>query len=232
MPIHCETCETRGKSVFCDLSEHHLRELDDAKTANTFKPKQTIFYEGNEPLGLYCISSGKVKIFKTDADGNQQIVRLAGSSDILGYRALLAGETYHATAEALEESRICFIDRNTFTHVLKTHPKTAFEVMTLLATDLGSAEENVVRVAHRSVKERLAELLLILRTKYGSKNASGVHLNISLTRQEIADLIGTTQESAIRLISEFKQSGLIQVEKRDITLVDIEKLVEIAHISF
>lgn len=228
--IHCETCQSRGASVFCDLSDTHLKEIDTAKTTNRYHPHQIVFYEGNQPLGLYCIASGKVKIYKMDEEGHQQIVRLAGSGDIIGYRSLLSGEPYSASAETLEEAQICFVDKKTFLHVLETHPATVSHVMTLLAKDLGQAEKQMVNLTHKNIRERLAELFLVFEKKYGEKTSKGTKLNIALSREELAELIGTTQESAIRLISEFKLDGLITAQGREIILLDIPGLTEAANL--
>lgn len=228
--VHCQTCTSRGRSVFCDLSADHLKEIDQAKTTNQYQPHQVVFYEGNQPYGLYCIASGKVKIYKSDVQGHQQIVRLAGPGDLIGYRCLLSGEPYSATAETLEGAQICFIDKKTFFHILETHPATAFHVFSLLAHDLGRAENLLVDMVHKNIRERLAELFIVFEKKYGEKTNQGVRLKISLTREELAELIGTTQESVIRLITEFKQDGLISVEGREITLLDIKKLTERANL--
>src|SRR3989344_5314425 len=166
-PLHCQTCSTRGTSVFCDLGSEHLQQLDAAKTTNQYKPHQIVFYEGNQPYGLYCIKTGKIKVYKMDADGHQQIVRLAGPGDIIGYRCLLEGSPYTATAETLEEATICFFDKKTFIHVLETHPKTAFHVMAALASDLRRAEDQMTNIVHKNVRERLAELFLTFNVRYG-----------------------------------------------------------------
>jgi len=228
--LHCSTCSTRGKSVFCDLSDEHLSEIERAKTSNFYKPHQVIFYEGNLPHGLYCIASGKLKIYKSDANGHQKIVRLASVGDILGYRCLLSNEPYSATAETLEEASICYIDKKTFFHVLDTHPATARRVMESLAKDLRGAEEQTLNLVHKNVRERLAELFLIFRQKYGQKTPKGEVLDIKLTREEIAELIGTTQESVIRLMSEFKQDGFIEVDGRIITLKNVPGLIQTANL--
>jgi len=165
-----------------------------------------------------------------DAEGHQQIVRIAGPGDILGYRCLLADEPYSATAETLEEATICFIDKKTFLHILETHPSTSFHVMKALAHDLRLAEEKMTNMVHKNVRERLAELFLVFKAKYGKKSNEGHKLNISLTREEIAELIGTTQETAIRLISEFKKDSLIKVKGREITLVDLPALTKTANL--
>lgn len=228
--VHCRTCASRGAGVFCDLSEAHLHQIDRAKTRNHYKKNQIIFYEGNHPYGLYCIASGKIKIFKVDEQGHQQIVRLAGAGDILGYRCLLSNESYSATAEAIEDADVCFMDKSTFLHLLETHPATALRVMSKLADDLGKAERQMVNIVHKNVRERLAELLLVFEKKYGEKAVDGMRLNISLTREELAELIGTTQESVIRLLSEFRLDGLIAVDGRNITILNRGKLVDTANL--
>lgn len=226
----CETCETRGKSVFCSLDKKHLEQFDNAKTSNTYKAHQTIFYEGNNAFGLYCINEGKVKLFKSDASGHQKIVRLLGPGDMLGYRCLLTDAVYTATAEAITDCKICFIDKKTFLQTLDEDPKTMRNVMSALADDLRRAESQTLNLVHKNVRERLAELLLFLKMKYGKKTEQGYYLDILLTREELAEMIGTTQESAIRLISEFKQDKYILVEGRKITLLNIDALLQTAAI--
>ena len=228
--IDCKTCEQRENSVFCKLSNEHLEAMKQSKTTNVYKPHQVIFYEGNQPFGLYCIKEGKIKIYKMDANGHQQIVRLLGPGDLVGYRCLLAGETYTATAETITESIICFIDKNTFLNVLAQDSATASCLFKAMAVDLRHAEDQNLNLVHKNVRERLAELFLTFRLRFGQKTTEGVYLDISLTREELAEMIGTTQESVIRLISEFKQDGLIHVDGRKITLLQLEKLSDVAGI--
>lgn len=229
--LHCTTCSTRDRGVFCDLVESHLGDMDKAKTTNQYKQRQIIFYEGNRPYGVYCVSEGKVKIYKSDLEGHQQIVRLAGPGDILGYRALLSGQPYEATAETLEFSTICFFDKATFFRILETHPTTSFHVMKLLAKDLGTAEKQTLNITHKNLRERLAELFLVFGNRYGKKINGGVLLDINLTREEFAELIGATQESVIRTISDFREEGLIVVDGRSITIKDQKKLNQVANLT-
>lgn len=223
---HCATCSSRGKSVFCDLSAEHLKEIDNSKTCNHYKPKQVIFYEGNTPQGLFCINTGKVKLTKVGIDGGQQILKLYGAGDILGYRSLLCQENYRATAEVLEDSKICYIDEKTFSHVLETHPATSFNVIRALAKDAGDFEQKAFDMVHKTIRQRFAELLMIFSRKFGKKASAGLELDISLSRQEMADLIGTTQESMIRLISDFKKEKLVMAEGRILTILDMAALAD------
>lgn len=227
--IHCEDCESKGQGVFCHLEGEELKKLDKSKIVNHYKAHQTLFYEGNLPYGLYCVSTGKVKIYKTNADGDQLIVRIAGPGDLLGYRSLIANEPYKASAETIEDSSICFVDKSIFQATMTNHKPTNDLVMKMLAQELGKAEDDRMNFVHKTIRERLAEILLLFRIKYGLESAQGIVLDISLTREEIANLIGSTQESVIRQLSEFKSDGFIQVQGRKITLTNVEALIEAAN---
>ncbi len=227
----CDQCETRPKSLFCDLNEEHLQELNHAKTCNEYHVNQILFYEGNQPHGIFCVKQGKIKIYKSDSNGNQQIVRLAGPGDLVGFRSLLAKQPYTATAETIENARICFVDKTTFLHLIESHPVTALSVIENLAKELGNAENNIMKMVHRNVRERLAELFLNFQFKYGNKVGKNIELDIHLSREEMAQLIGTTQESVIRLMSEFKQDKIINVEGRKITIINLDALLERANLT-
>lgn len=226
--ITCYDCIHLEESVFCDLGGEHLARLDAAKTLNCYQPRQVIFYEGNEPFGIHCVCSGQVKIYKSDPQGRQHIIRLLGSGDAMGHRSLLAGTVYSASAETLTDATVCFIDKKTFLHILETHPTTAMHVMCMLARDLEKQQEHSVGLVHKNVRERLAELLLAFQVRFGRKTKKGIELEILLTREELAELIGTTQESVIRLLSEFRQEGVVETNGRLITLLHPQKLADSA----
>ena len=210
------------------MAEPLVSELDRAKTTNYYHKKQIIFYEGNQPYGLYCISSGIVKLYKTGMEGQQQIVRMAKSGDILGYRSLFAGENYSATAEVMEEGEICFIDKNAIFPIVQRDAETMMNIIRKLSKELRQAEDQAVGMVQKSAKERLAELLLLLKNGYGKKDKGGTLLDIKLTREEIADLIGTTQETAIRILSEMNKEKLVELRGRQIVIRDAGALADIA----
>jgi len=206
------------------LSDKHLTELDQKKTAARYPAHQVIFHEGNQPFGIHCVTSGKVKVYKVDSEGRQQILRIAGPGDILGYRCLLLDEFYSVSAETIEEATVCFFDKQTFLHTLETHPQTALNVMKALSEDLGEVEQRVTDLVQKSVRERLIDLLLKLKARYGSATPQGFLLNIELSREEMAEMIGTTSESVIRQLSDLREEKLIQVDGRKITLRQVEKM--------
>ncbi|MBF0493053.1 MAG: Crp/Fnr family transcriptional regulator [Deltaproteobacteria bacterium] len=224
----CKTCSARPVGVFCQLEDLALGELENYKISNTYKKGQVIFYEGNQSLGLYCIFSGRVKLYKSLANGAQQIVRIASPGDLLGYRSLFAGECYHASAEAMENAQICYIDSNAFFSVLSKNPDLALSLFKKISRELRVAENLAISITHKTARERMAELLLMLKEAYGTPVKKGVQIVLKLSRQEMAEMIGTTQETSIRLLSEFKKEGIIEVQERSITLCDMEALLDAA----
>lgn len=228
----CKTCQSRLMGMFCALDDPALSELNRGKTTNIYKKGQIVFYEGNRAYGLYCILMGRVKLYKTGIDGRHQIVRIANPGDLLGYRSLFADEPYTATAESLEDSTICCIDKNSFFPVLAKHPELAMNVIKKLSAELRSAEDLATSIAQKSVRERMAELLLMLKEAYGkTAKSGGVVISLELTRQEMGEMIGVTPETAIRLLSEFKKDGFIDVDERRITITNTKKLLDTARID-
>jgi CRP-like cAMP-binding protein len=215
----------------CNLEQSALEECNLHKTTNVYQKGQVIFYEGNQAYGLYCIFSGRVKLYKTAADGKQQIVRITGPGDLLGYRALFSEEPYSANAEALEESTICCIDKNAFSQILPKNPELALNIIKKLAKELQLAEDRAMSIAHKSVRERMAELLLMLKETYGRPDKKGIRIDLQLSREEMGEMIGITQETAIRVLSEFKQGKMIDVKEREITILDLKSLLETARIE-
>lgn len=229
---HCPDCKSQLKGVFCDLPDPCLEDFNARKTSNIYKKGQIIFYEGNNPFGVYCIFSGRVKLYKMGGNGRPQIVRLAGPGDILGYRSLFAEEPYHATAEALEKTEICCIDKGAFMNVVEKNPVLGFNLLRKLSKELGTAENMATNIAQKPARERMAELLLVLKKSFGKKGKKGPEIDLQLSREEMAEMIGTTQETAIRLLSDFKKENLILVQDREITILNTQALVKVANLDY
>ena len=155
--------------------------------------------------------------------GKEQVVRLANSGDIIGYRSLFKNELYQATATAIEDSYICHLSAHTFLELIKLNPKLSFEVMRLLSEDLKNAEQHLINITQKTVKERIGEALYILYKTFGTKE-DGETLNIILTRSEISDIAGTTTETTIRTLAMLKKEGLIKTFGKKILIPDINKL--------
>ena len=229
--VDCEHCHSRGKGIFCELEKVALNDVSHNKVMNNYKKGQTIFFQGNPPFGLYCINSGKIKVSKIGNDGKESIVRIAGPGDVLGHRSLFADENYTATATVMEDSAICFIDKKFIYKALQDEPSIALNLIQKLSREMGSAEERTAAMSQKNVRERLAELFLMLKKTYGIQENNRWRLDIKLTREEIASMVGTANETVIRFISEFKDEGLIEQEGKTIFIVDEERLVEFANLT-
>jgi CRP/FNR family transcriptional regulator len=225
----CEECSPRFDSVFSELAPSELRVLSTTTSCHTYRKGEVIFYSGDRPAGLHCVHQGKVKVCKNGPDTREQIIRLVGPGDIIGYRSLLAGSPYSSFAVALEESRICFIPRAALASMISDQPALSLRLMSLLSNELRAAESRMVELAQKSSRERLAETLLILESKFGLE-IDGRTLAVKLTREELAGLVGTATESVIRLLSDLARHGIIEIEMRRIGILDRERLVDSANI--
>lgn len=225
--LDCSVCGTHCIGSLSCLPSEILEEFNTGKNSRVYKTGQIIFYEDNKPFGVYCMEKGKVKLTKYTSDGKTYIARIASAGDLLGYRAFLTNETYSATAEVLEEATICFLERDLFMKAIKDFPGFALQLMGQLGSDLKAAENKARDMAYKSVPERLAELLLTLKDSFGEPTDSGdIRLNIRLTREEMASLLGTTVETTVRNLTRFKQKKLIAFDKKDIILKNIRGLSE------
>ena len=230
---NCENCQSREKGIFCELELSALADISHHKVMNSYKKGQTIFFQGNPPFGLYCIASGKIKVSKVGNDGKESIVRIAGPGDVLGHRSLFSKENYTATATVIEDAAICFLDKNYIYSSLKTDPSIALNLIEKLSKDMGAAEARNASMSQKSARERLAELFLTFMKNYGQKEADGrVRLDIKLNRDEIASIVGTAHETIIRLISEFKDEGMLEQEGKVIYILDEDKLLEFANLDY
>lgn len=227
----CTTCERRIRSILRDLDEGALENLDATKACYVYKKGQVILSEGIPPTGLFCVHHGKVKVYKTGDEGRDKIVRLAGDGDVLGYRALLTGSPSSVSAAALEESVVCCIPRDTFFNLLRANGNLSMRLIELLSSELGRAEEQIVHIAQKPVRERLAEALVLLKETYGTEDGDGGTLSVRLSRDELAGIVGTAVETLVRTLADFKKSRVISTEKKKIRILDLPRLLEIGRIS-
>jgi CRP/FNR family transcriptional regulator, polysaccharide utilization system transcription regulator len=225
----CATCESRGSSVFCDLHKHELDQLEADKGCMLYKKGQVVFSAGAYPHGLFCVKEGKIKIFRVGDEGKEQIVRLAKAGDILGYRALLSGDKYASSAEAIEESKICFVPSQTFLSILEGNGILSMHIMKLLSQDLKNAEHKMIDLAQKPVRERVAEALLYLKQTYGLAE-DGKTINVTLSREDIANIVGTATETTIRLLSELKNDQVIGLNGKRISILNQQLLVKAANV--
>ncbi|HQO32902.1 MAG TPA: Crp/Fnr family transcriptional regulator, partial [Chitinophagales bacterium] len=207
--VECQHCSNRFNSVFCKTEHDHVKEIEAMKICSSYKKGETIFRQGAYAAGVYCINAGKIKLSMMGDEGKEQIIRMAKPGDIIGYKALLSGEKYNATAIAIEDTNICFIPKEIFLVILQKDASLSFEMMKVLSNELKRAEEKITHLAQKQVRERMAETILFLKETYGLDKDD--HVNIQLSREEIANLVGTATETAIRLLSEFNKEHIIEL---------------------
>ncbi|MBC7473398.1 MAG: Crp/Fnr family transcriptional regulator [Candidatus Sericytochromatia bacterium] len=222
MLFSCMTCSSHPKSVLSDIPEEILDELSKTKISNIYKKGQTLFYEGNRPYGVYCMNSGKVKLTIHSCEGKDFIVKIAQAGDLIGYRSFFTDELYTLTAEIIEDASICFIDRERFFDLLKKHPPFSLKLLSMMGHDIKCAEENSSNLAFKSAQERIVELLFTFKESYGINQDNGnIKLDILISRDELASMIGTTTETAVRLTTWLKDKDLIEMSKKYMYITDL-----------
>lgn len=229
---HCAQCPSRTLGIFSPLSPQELRELDQEKVTDFYERGQVIFYEGNHALGLYCLAAGRVKLFKAGHLGRHVIVRIVNPGGMLGYRGFFAEEPYAATAVAMEDSTVCFFEKSAILSSISRNPLVALKVIKTLSQELGVAETKVLDLVDKSVQARLAGVLLALKDRYGKAVPLGTHITLTLTREELAEMVGTTQETTIRCLSKFKERGMVELSGQTILIKDADGLQRLSRLPF
>jgi CRP-like cAMP-binding protein len=224
----CDSCLNQAHPLFRHLSGTEFQEISFHKITETYKRGSIIYREGQRMKGFYCLQSGVIKIYKTGFDGKEQIIRFAKSGDIIGYRSVISNEPACTTTEVLNECVVCHIPAELLIGLIKSNGNFAVELMKLTCKELGEANAYLTDIAQKTVKERLAEVLLHLHMEFAT-DREGV-LNIALTREELSNVVGTATESIIRLLSEFKSEGLITLNGRKIKILNMSGLKNIANI--
>jgi CRP/FNR family transcriptional regulator len=227
--LNCNFCDARLLSVFKELSGMQLETMNQHKSCIHFKKGQSIFNENATPFGLFCVNQGKIKLTTNGIDGKEQILRLSKAGDILGYRALLSGEHYNSSAIALEDSSVCFLPKEVLFSLLDNNKLLGFELMKLLSNDLKVAEQLIVSLSQKNVRERVAEALLFLKATYGL--LADETIAVSLSREEIADFVGTATESVIRILSELNADKIVQLEGKKIKILNLPRLLKTANLD-
>lgn len=211
------------------FTTEELHTFQSEKKTLTLKKGDNILEEGHAANGVYLVESGTAKLYKVGFSGKEQIIRFSKKGDLLGYRSVLSNEAFGATATAIEDMLVEFIPERFFVKMLQENPKMSFEMLKLISKQLGDAADTITILAQKTVRERLAEVLIELENTLGLDKDG--FIRISLTREEMANLIGTATESAIRLISEFKNDNLIQVDGRRIKILEHKKIIKIGHVD-
>ena len=219
--VSCATCQARKKSLFSANFDENLSHLEEHKSCSYFKKNQPLFIEGSFPRGVYCLNQGKVKVFARGDEGKEQIIHIAKEGEIIGFRAMFSGDMYKVSATALEDANICFISKDDFLDMIDTNPTLRNGIMRELSKELGERAVFITNMAQKSVRERLAAALIILDDVYSGEQ-------INLTREDLANFVGTATETLIRLLKDLKEEGVIDIHTRKLEIIDKDKLMKIA----
>jgi CRP-like cAMP-binding protein len=222
-------CFIDTTSIFRHLSQDELAMIPIDQEPDFYKRGTIIYSEGSRINGFYCVQKGIIKIYKTGFDGKEQIIRFAKKGDIMGFRSTITRERACTTAKVLEDAYICFVHADTVIQFVKQNGNFAMELLQIACKELGEANDYITDIAQKTVRERLAEVLIHLRKDFDLDNEK--FLQITLTREELANMVGTATESVIRLLSEFKQDGLIELHGRRIRILDEKSLVKIGNLN-
>lgn len=197
------------------ISASIIQEMNTLKTTNRYHAGQAIYYQGHRPFGVYYIHHGSVKLYQHSVEGKLYISKISGSNELLGYSAFFTNECYNETAEALEDTVISFWDRDMLMNWLEQSPQLGLIFLNKCGQDLRDAEERATANAYKSAQARMIDLILQLQTRYGKPGQNGaITIDLKLSREDIASMIGSTLETAVRLISKLKASHLIQTQVR------------------
>lgn len=186
-----------------------------------FKKNQVVFTEGASPKGVYCINEGKVKIFVLGDEGKEQIIHIAKRGEMIGFRSMFSEDLYRVSATTLEDCAICFTHKEDFLNMIETNPVLRNAIMKEFSKELSDRALFITNMAQKSVRERLAFSLLLLDDIYKDEE-------INLTREDLANFVGTATETLIRLLKTFKQEGIIEIHVRKLKIIDKNKLYQIA----
>ncbi len=221
-----KACCDKLKQTFKTLSEPELRNLADHEPPQLYKKGTLIYSEGDRMKGCYFIYSGAVKVFQTGREGKEQIIKFEKEGDFFGFRSVILKEKACTSVEVLSDAALGFMPENVVLELIRNNPAFAYELMQIACKELGESNRSIRNIAQRSVKKRLAEILLMLATDFGMESDGTLRLSIS--REDLGNFAGTATETIIRLLSEYKNEGLVESKGRKIKLLDIGKLKKIA----
>lgn len=217
-----------SQSVLNNLPAEEYEELCAHMYEQEYGKGEILFREGTLPGGILFIRQGKVKKYKMGRDGKEQIIYVANSGDLIGYHAVLAGERYPDSAATLEKSVIAFIAKEDFLHVLERSAVLPQRLLKTLSHEFTVLTNSISVFATRSVKERLAIALIVLREKFKEEGGPTDQVVVNVSRHDLANMVGTGNENVVRFLKEFKTEGILATKGRKIIILDIRKLVELS----
>ena len=212
----CLTCKMRADKIFCNLPTQAVQALETIKYTTAYPKGAVLFVEGQAPRGIFLLCKGRVKLSIGSSDGKMLILKISEPGEVLGLSATVSGKPYELTAETLDPCQVNFVKRDDFVRFLREHNEVCLRVAEQLSDKYNTAchEIRALGLSH-SAAEKLAKLLLEWSDKNGARQTG--HMKLTLTHEEIAQMIGTSRETVTRLFADFKKKQFIQL--RGSTLV-------------
>jgi CRP/FNR family transcriptional regulator len=226
---NCLSCPFRGEHLFCNLAVPAAQRLNEIKSTAVYPKGAMLFIEGQMARGVFVLCSGKVKLSTTSREGKTIITKIAEAGDVVGLNAVISNRPYEVTAEMMEPGQANFIPKDSLTLMLKDFPEASMRVAQQLSRNYYTAYEEIRTLGlAASPSEKFAKLLLSWSTKT-TQNDGSSQVKLTLTHEEIAEIIGTTRETVSRLFSEFKKKQLMQSKGATLVIrsrVALEKIVQ------
>jgi len=216
-------------SILTDLPSEDFELLTANKTEQTYSKGEIVFREGAYPSGIFHVTKGKLKKYKVDKDGKEHIIYVANVGELLGYHAILSEDRYPDSAAALEQSTIAFIPREDFLETLHQSMILTNRLLKTLSHEFAVLINGLTLFSQKSVRERLALQLIVLREKYKVNFQTGMSVEINMSRDDLASLVGTGRENIVRVLTEFKGEGILDTKGRKIIVKNVNKLIAIAN---
>ncbi len=227
MTCNCQDCIIRDVTIFSDLGAGELKSISQLIHLSRYRKHQILFLEDNPAQTVFIIKSGMIKVSKSLEDGREQILRILRSGDILGFEAIYE-DTYSATAEALSDAELCCLNKERFLYLLETSARLSLKMMKALGKELEEARSQIRDLGLKSAREKMATFLLSqISSSHGTGN-KGQKLILELSRQEVSEMVGLSQETVSRILSEFKKDKIIKTDRKEIVILKPDKLTSLS----
>ena len=225
---NCLTCPMREENLFCNLPVGALQRLNEIRSTAVYPRSAMLFIEGQQPRGVFVLCTGKAKLSTSSAQGKTVITKISEAGDVLGLSATISNRPYEVTAEMIEPGQANFITRDALLQFMREYGEVAVRVAEQLSRNYYAAYEGIRALGlTSSPAERFAQLLL--GWSNAVSNGDPLQLKLTLTHEEIAEIIGTTRETVSRLFSQFKKKQLVQLKGATLIIRNKAALKEMVH---
>ncbi len=226
-PSHnCANCPSRKTTEWRDLDSRELALVNEAKRTRVFDPGETLYDQGDEGRGIYCIQSGLIGVRRLYEDGNSALLKLCGGGITVGYRAYLTKEPHKNSAEVLTTSIVCFIEHASVQRLLAKNPQIGERFLQHAMKDASDAEESYARILTTSVKSRFFHVLMVFYEQFGYRDDTGNPVvELPIKRIELAEMIGVQPESISRLIRSVQTEGHLQIDDRFVRILNMDAVL-------